>query len=84
MVERICSQCGHGNPLDHHSAGNAAQRWSDCFRRHCRRSLWRAWVHPFPHAGVTSGAQWRSAPSHWRRKPAFPGCRGGSNSGMRP
>jgi hypothetical protein len=21
MVERICSQCGHGNPLDHHFCG---------------------------------------------------------------
>lgn len=21
MVERICSQCGHGNPLDHHYCG---------------------------------------------------------------
>jgi hypothetical protein len=24
------------------SAGNAAQRWSVCFRRRCRRNHWRA------------------------------------------
>lgn len=52
MVERICSQCGHGNPLDHHFCGK------------CGAALERLLPAPLsqqPLARVVA-----SIPAHWR------------------